>query len=122
MFWHREERTPGRFYQPHRRWYYACVCSRGHAKIAPIWNEQQVPPTIKGWRWVVTCKRQLKVLDQQGKPVVQTRTFEGTSTKLYHAAQECLQRLFTQRRQPLYKLMKMLGDDQAMYELAMIGG
>jgi hypothetical protein len=149
MYFTKQERKFSNFYAPEMRYSFFTECSKGIITLTPgckvsptgygyrrnIYVQHQgcKPPDITYWRWEV--KRWLKSpKTPQGQSsgalsfghVTPTqRPCEhsfGQEPTLYRAAKAALQRLFTYRRCTLSELMKMLVNDQVVYELSKIGG
>jgi hypothetical protein len=104
------------YLQPHRQFYYYVECSKGCAfirKLHSVGSEY-------GWQVTIWDAAKTKGMTRSQKNMV-SPTRSGRSPTLYKAAVAVLQRLFTQRRCRLYKLMAMLESDQVLYELGRIG-
>jgi hypothetical protein len=83
-------------------------CSRGDASI------QRSRTRANAWSWSVN-------FDVVVKGVKRRINKYGQSDNLAAAARQVLKRLLSQRTDRLYELMRILANDQAMFELAQIG-
>lgn len=130
MYFTKQERKHASFYAPENRYCFYTECSRGSATLTPF---QKRRGGSVHWQWQASrwdkIKRKKKDpasahplarFGRQGQRVAATAY--GIEPTLYRAAQAALQHLFTYRRAPLTTLMKMLEDDQLVYELSRIGG
>lgn len=90
------------------------TCSRGTLSLRPsIKFDRQTNKVKVRWMWTVAFDRS-KVSDGPAYP-------SGVEITLRQAAIKGLQRLLSQHKQPLYKLMNLLVADQVMHELANLG-
>ena len=95
---------------------YIAFCTKGYVLIIPNRKQYTDKSTSKPkWIWYVSLSSSYTSNDSSLR-------FSGYCDTLYEAARLALQRLFSQRKQPLYKLMKMLVIKQAVYYIANTDG
>lgn len=147
MYFTKIERKYPDFYAVNLRYAFYTECSKGTITITPGGKSSpyyggkilggsppyRELPKITYWGWEV--KRWVKapegprtfvpggyIRHSTTPPPKQCDHSYGREPTLYRAAKAALQRLFTYRRCPLPELMKMLVNDQVVYELSKIGG
>jgi len=88
-------------------------CSRGYVRLRKRWPPDPSTPATWGWE---------AHFDIKVKGVKKRIYKSGVEPTLAKAARQALKRLLSQRIDSIGTLLKILANDQALYELSKLGG
>lgn len=112
-------KIPSKFISRYNPYSLQAKCSKGEISIYKVLSSSGRTQ----WSWHVYHYRKLTTKDYEtgmkniGHGLVIKHDY-GSESSLYKATSLALRKLFSQRRQPLPNLMKMLENDQAMFLIA----